>query len=415
MKKKLVFIPFLLMGFVLRSQQLDYATFMGHVLNQNLEYRMAQIDLSVAESDLKAAAKISDVTLDAEYGNNSDWDIAMGQSLSLGLSKSISLGKRSARMQVASQSHQVAMSSLEDYKQNLRANATSMYIDALMARDMMLVLKQGADYMRSLYHSDSIRAARGDISELDAMQTKLEVNLAIQDYYNAQTTYRNALLALSQEMGDPSLLFSELSGTLMSPNRRYDLSQLVDSAINNRQDLQASLHQTNVAQSELSSIRRERTPDIELSLGANYNTQVRNEEAPAPKFVGYTAGISIPLPVSNLNRGEIRSGQLKVQQAQLYSELLRNQVRVEVQQAYNSYESALAIVREFDTYLMDNARQVLQGRQYAYQRGETSLLEVLNAQHTYNDIQQAYVTALRDSMMAWVELNRVAAIWDIAL
>ena len=54
--------------------------------------------------------------------------------------------------------------------------------------------------------------------------------------------------------------------------------------------------------------------------------------------------------------------------------------------------------------------KVLDGKLYAYQRGETSLLEVLNAQHTYNEIQEAYAECLHDCMVALTELQRAAGI-----
>jgi Outer membrane protein len=55
---------------------------------------------------------------------------------------------------------------------------------------------------------------------------------------------------------------------------------------------------------------------------------------------------------------------------------------------------------------MTSALQVLNGKLYAYQRGETSLLEVLTAQHTYNELQKDYATSVYDCMVALVELER---------
>ena len=76
------------------GQNLDYNTFINRVMQHNLDYAAAKLDLSVSQADLSEAKKLySDPTLSAEYGNNSDWDIAMGQSLSFELGKTISLGK----------------------------------------------------------------------------------------------------------------------------------------------------------------------------------------------------------------------------------------------------------------------------------------------------------------------------------
>jgi cobalt-zinc-cadmium efflux system outer membrane protein len=45
-------------------------------------------------------------------------------------------------------------------------------------------------------------------------------------------------------------------------------------------------------------------------------------------------------------------------------------------------------VQQFDNGMLTDAKEVLEGKIYSYKRGETSLLEVLNAQRTYNDVQQ---------------------------
>ena len=55
----------------------------------------------------------------------------------------------------------------------------------------------------------------------------------------------------------------------------------------------------------------------------------------------------------------------------------------------------------------------MKGKIYSYDRGETSLLEVLNAQRTFNEIQSSYIEILVDNYMALVELERATGIWDM--
>ena len=84
------------------------------------------------------------------------------------------------------------------------------------------------------------------------------------------------------------------------------------------------------------------------------------------------------------------------------------EAQAEIIKAYNNYRSAIDRLADYNTVIIRNARQVLDGKLYAYQRGETSLLEVINAQHTYNELQQAYAECLHSCMSAWVELERCA-------
>lgn len=389
-------------------QELDYGTFISRVMQHNLDYAAAKLDLSISEADLSAAKKFTDPTLSAEYGNNSDWDIAMGQSLSFELGKTISFGKRAARIEVARHNLYASDAGLKLFALDLRAEATLAFLDALLARDLATIGQQNAQHMQSLYRSDSLRHATGELSEIDVMQTRLEANIAQQDYIALMVDYRNALVQLDLLMGSPARSTQSLAGHLTSPIQEYDLQALLQGADTLRPDLMQQRHLALASQSEVTQTRRERMPDIDLAVGVNLNSRVHNEEAPAPQFVGYTVGVSIPLPISNLNRADVRASQYKAQQAQLQTDILRQQAQAEIIKAHNNYRSALSRLTDYNTVIILNARQVLDGKMYAYRRGETSLLEVINAQHTYNELQQAYAQCLHSCMSAWVELERCA-------
>ena len=304
---------------------------------------------------------------------------------------------------------------LQHFVQTLRAEATLAFLDALLARDRAVVGELSAAYMQSLYQSDSLRHAAGEMSEIDVLQTLVEASVARQDYLALLAEYRNALVQLDLLMGQPLQTTQEVAGRLEDPRQYFDLNSLLSAADTLRMDLVQQRLEADMAASEVTLVRRERMPDIDLALGVSLNSRVRNEEAPAPQFVGYTVGVGIPLPVSNLNRGEVRSSQFRAQQAQVRTDMARQQAQAEIIQAYNNYRSAVGRLASYDASVMDNARQVLDGKRYAYHRGETSLLDLINAQHTYNEIQQAYAECLHDCMAAWVELERSAGIWDIRL
>ena len=396
------------------GQNLDYNTFINRVMQHNLDYAAAKLDLSVSQADLSEAKKLySDPTLSAEYGNNSDWDIAMGQSLSFELGKTISLGKRAARIEVARHNLDASDAGLRLFAFTLRAEASLAYADALLARDLANIGLQNAQNMQSLHLSDSLRHATGELSEIDVMQTHLEANIAKQDYLSLMVDYRNALVQLDLLMGNTSIATQNVSGDLTTPLRSYNLDHLLHYADSLRLDIAQQRHLALASQSELTQIRRDRLPDIDLALGVNYNTRVRNEEAPAPEFVGYTLGVSIPLPFSNLNRSDIRAGQFRAQQANIQTDIVRQQARAEIIKAYNNYRSALDRLSEYKSVILTNARQVLAGKMYAYKRGETSLLEVINAQHTYNELQQSYAECMHECMTAWIELERSAGTGNI--
>ena len=388
------------------AQSLDYNTYIDLIKKQNAEYVSEELNMAIGNAEVKAARAVDDPSLSFEYGNNSDWSIAMGQSVSAELSKSISISKLSGRVKVAKQKLSVTQASFDDYWRNLKADATIDFYDALLAKELLLVDSQAYQNIATLFTSDSLRFVNGEISELDMLQTHLEQFQAQQDLKSRQTEYRNALVLLDERCGDPSRGTRSIEGHLEMPFQDFDLQQLLDSAFRNRSDLRAAEESVLLAKQEEKLAIRERNPDVELALGANYNTRVRNEEAPAPQFMGYSVGLTIPLPVLSVNSGVRKASMLRQQQAQLQSQSIRNSIQGEVIRAYNVYQSSLQKVKMYNEVLMISAQQVLDGKLYAYQRGETSLLEVLTAQHTFNEIQKDYATCVYDCMVALVELER---------
>ena len=408
MKKKMIATAIFLLAatWQLAAQELDYASNIQRVIDNNAGYRAAQMELPIAQSELKQARLFSDPTVSFTYGNNSDWDIAMGQSAEVEVSKSFSLGKRRSRMNVAKQNIKVQEAGLQDYERNLRADATIAYLDALLARETARTSQEYAENLRTLYRSDSLRHSRGDLSEIDVTQSRLEATVALQESVAAQGAYRNALARLDWMMGEPTRGTRSVGGELTQQHTLVDLQQMLQTCDAQRQDVIQALHQAEAAESELRLTRMERVPDIDLSVGMSHSTRVKNEEAPAPPFNGYTIGLSLPLPVSNLNRGAVQAQQYRVQQAASEAEATRHTAQVEVMEAYNDYVAATTRADAYSTEILEQARQVLDGKLYAYQRGETSLLEVLNAQHLYLEIQQDYANSLYECMKCWVELNR---------
>lgn len=389
----------------LAAQTISFSAYIDTVRRHNIALAAQQYNLSIGEADVAAARATDDPTLSVGYDNNSDWGIAMGQSASAEISKAFSPGKLSARVAVAKSALELSRAEYDDFWRNLKADATIDFCDALLSKELLNIGRNAYLNIEALAQSDSIRFSKGEISELDMLQSRLEQRRAQQELNSRRTDYLNALILIDERCGLVTST-SDLEGSLAAPTQLYTLSYLIDQAYLNRPDLRASVCAETLLDREEKLALRERRSDLEFSLGANYNTQVRNEEAPAPEFVGYSVGLSIPLPFTSVNQGVRKASQLRVSQAATETEALRATIRAEVTRAYNNYQAAIERAKVYGDDMMSNAQVVLDGKLYAYRRGDTSLLEVLTAQHTFNEIQEEYASCLHDCMVALAELER---------
>jgi cobalt-zinc-cadmium efflux system outer membrane protein len=88
-------------------------------------------------------------------------------------------------------------------------------------------------------------------------------------------------------------------------------------------------------------------------------------------------------------------------------------VEKKVREAIARYEAAAARVRLYAKGVLVDADQVLEKSLYNYQRGGATLVEVLVAQRTDNDVYLSYYDSLADAAHALVSVEQASGSWDI--
>ena len=186
---KLLILLLLCFSIQISSAQ-DYSEYMNAVEQKNAAYLAERYQIGIAEALTAAAGVFNDPNLSVEYGNNQDWSVQMGQSIEAGLSYELSLGNvRRARINVAQSEEDITRAAIDDWFRNLKADATIAWVEAQEARSLMEVKQSSYESMQKVADSDSIRAALGDGSLIDARQSRIESRSLYADYLAAEADY----------------------------------------------------------------------------------------------------------------------------------------------------------------------------------------------------------------------------------
>ena len=266
--------------------------------------------------------------------------------------------------------------------------------------------------MKRLSEADSVRLKLGSIMEIDAIQSKLEAGSLLNELLQSEADLNNSYIQLSQMIGAlkaDSVLIPD--GSLLLKQRSFEINALITIASSKRADLIAALYNKEVADKTLKLAKRERNIDLGLKLGVDNSYLPTNNGHSA---TAYTAGIAIPLKFSNFYKGQVKLAQFQISQSEELYNKAELQIQTEIMQAMQRYQALCKQVDSFDHGMLEGAQNVRKGKIYSYNRGETSLLEVLNAQRTFNDVQQSYYETLFNRAVALVELEKAAGIWDIS-
>jgi cobalt-zinc-cadmium efflux system outer membrane protein len=398
----------------LKTQQIAFKSFLHEVEHSNLDYAAQRYNVPIAEAQVTAAKVFPNPTL---LGGSS-FDVShekQATTYASGVTQTILLGgKIRARTEVAKSNLMVNAAQLEDFFRNLRATATNAYVDGLSGQLSLERKKRSLETLERLAASNQERLRAGDIGEVDLLQSRVAALQARSDFLAAQSTFEQGLIGLAALLGDHDqrVLFSP-TGTLKAHPLSLELEELVASALAKRGDVLAAEGARQVARAQYNLTRANRVPDVDVGVGFVHNTRITNVIDPAPPWNSLAFTLSMPIPLSNINRGDLMAAKLGEAQADKAAEAAELKAVTEVRQAYTRYSLARAAVSQYSGELLQDADTVLEAKLYSYRRGGASLLEVLDAQRANNDTYLAYFAALSEQAKALVGLEQAAAIWDI--
>ena len=378
-------------------------SFLSEVERSNAAYIAEKFNVEIAEAQAIAAKVFNDPEFTAEYSDNQDRTLMMGRSVDLGLSYNFNLANaRKARIAVAKEEAEITKALLEDYFRSLRYEAIEAWSNAWQTHSILSLKRSTSESMDAIAVSDSLKAALGEIGRIDALQSSIESKAMKGDLIQAEAEYSNALTTLSYLAG--GMVIQDIPENIATPVKEYPIEYLVALAQDNRADIRAAYLSKSLSEKNLALVKAQRAPDLGVNMGYSYNTEVRNEIAPAPMFRGVTVGVSIPLKFSSANKGERVAAEKAVLQAEAAYEAALKQIEAEVKMAYSSYRAAVKTYDNDSEETLAQARTIMDSSKTAYTKGDSSLLDYLLAVQVFNDIAETCIGAKAAVLTKWAEL-----------
>ncbi|WP_036517798.1 TolC family protein [Nevskia soli] len=393
---------------VVDAAPVKYDEYLAEVLRANLDYATQKYNVTIAEAGISIARLFPDPTVTAGIASTEVYGPthrAYPTSPTFGLGWTMELGgKRGARIALARDTLKQTQASLDDFLRQLKATATNAFVDSLKAR---LVVQRKQDTLKGfeeLVALDEIRYKDGDIGQLELSQARVARDQFLGESLSAESDVKVADATLSQFAGG-GLQGRPPVGELDAPPRNFDLSQALDAAMKNRSDVLAAQKAVDVAADNLGLAKANRWVDLGLNLTYTHTRAIYSDpgvldktgqsfppESARNDALGAT--VTVPIPFSRLQHGELTQAEAALSQAQLQLRVAQLQARTDVISAYAQYTAAAKALAAYRGSILRETDQTLVDTKYAYQRGAISIVELIQAQQATNDIYLAYYDAL---------------------
>jgi cobalt-zinc-cadmium efflux system outer membrane protein len=310
--------------------------------------------------------------------------------------------KRELRLKSAQEGTQIAGSLHEDLDRNMLFTLRAAFVQVLEAKAIVDLSKQELDYYDHIIDISRDRFKGGDLAEIDFDRIELQRVQYESDLQAADVNLRTSKIQLLQLLGDKTPIDRfDVQGPFDFADQLQPLDAFHQIAIDNRPDLRAALE--SVQQADTNHKLAIANGSTDPTFGAWYTWNASDNNPNGLQTLGLS--VNIPLRVFDRNQGEKLRTQIDIARNQQLEDATRAQVFSDVDSAYALVNSNLILLRPYHDKYLAEALKVRETVTYAWQRGGASLMDFLNAQSDYRNVQMAYQQLVGAYLTAASQLN----------
>ncbi len=279
----------------------------------------------------------------------------------------------------------------------IEIEARRAFTRLVSARSLVDIARAAEEDARSLRDLVARRVELGESRESERIKTTVEW---LRQQRNLATAEREAAAAeavVRTLAVEPLPRPLTIAGELPPPLPRQDPERLKNRLLERNPGLRAAGAEAERQKAFLSVSRRSRIPDLEVAV---FRNQELDKEAN-----GFSIGLRVPL--WNANRGDIARAQAGALLAAATADRAKLDLLADLASRLKDLEVAASQGAILDSEILPAAAKSLELARFSYQEGETSLLDLLDAQRTYRDTQLEAVEARLAQALALAELQRL--------
>jgi len=318
---------------------------------------------------------------------------------------------------------------------NTVSSVRNAYWDLLYATGTLAVQQQALDLAEELIRDNEARVEIGTLAPIDVVQARSEAAARRQSLAQAEQVLATAELALKQLIvsGTNDDYWTSTLNPVDQPTLDVppiDLAAAIRTALADRTDLARSRRQLDINDVNLSAMRNNTLPSVDLTgtyqlqgqggtrflrsgLGGNVTTEIPGGVGDAfdqlfdADFPVWTVQVNLSYPLGqSAADAALARAQLQKRQVTAQLQQLQLQVATEVTNAVVQIE---AIERRIDAAIASRelAQEQLDAEQSRFEAGLTTNFFVVQAQRDLSAAQDTELRAILDQQKALVELDRV--------
>lgn len=304
--------------------------------------------------------------------------------------------KRHLRVASARFATSIAATDLADQERQLTFNLRDAFNRILQAKSLLQLAQDNLVYYDKVIAVNRERYKAGDISQVDLMRVELQRVQFASDLLNAQVNLRTAKIALLSLMNERRPVDSfDVAGDFGFKESILLMDELRQMALDSRPDLQSATTAVDKARNDHQLAWANGSTDPNVSFEYQ-RTQQDNTAG---------IGVSFPIRIFDRNQGEKARTSLEMRRSAHLRQNMVAGIYRDVDSAAASVQSVLSLLKPYRDQYLKEAESIRDSVSFAYSRGAASLLDFLEAQKSYRDIELNYRNLIGGYLSSVNQLN----------
>lgn len=284
----------------------------------------------------------------------------------------------------------------------LLSEVRSQFYRTLALQRRVEALGRIVELSKRSYETSQKLTRGGEGTRVDELQLRIQYRRATATAQATAAELDAAKRRLSAVVGLPDLVVHGLEGDLAAALPDFEYEPALDGIFQENSRIQRA--QLEIARQRvlLRRARVEPIPNLTLQGGYQYQAQEPNNQP--------LAFISVPVPLWNRNQGAVSASRALVSKAAADLQATQYDLAAQAAEAIGRFRSAQDLVREFEAEILPAAQTTVDLTHTAYQGGQFSFLQLLQAQRDLFQATLDYIDAQEIRWQAAVDLARLMQI-----
>ena len=374
-------------------------------LEKNLDIKSKRKKAEELKQDIKIANALKNPQFQSNFLMGK---VTRGNSSQFGLAVPVEVAKRGIRKKVAQINLKIAESEIRAAEHELKIRVMRAYFNILYMKSVVQILQE----RQKMFYNMKVIADNHERYELhtsiDILQNDMKYKKQLVFLNKAKANLLGAQFALNDTMNieGSKVMYDTVESSLFSKDLSIlninlpDYQVIEDAAMEYSYAL--SIAESNIERrsAEVSQAKRKRVPDVTVAGGYAYQTANQTKNIALP---GAFVGATVDVPILYSFTPDVKKAKIVLNRAEIDKASFENHLKFALKEDYNEFKYAKENIIYYKE-ILNASRGVLDEYKKRYEQGQVMLLHLLQVETAHQENVREYINAVQVYYDAYLSL-----------